>query len=164
VSVSPRAGTPALLQIDAIVGRLTGRAALAEVCRFLRNSFRHYRWVGVYRLERSTLVLDAWDGPAPTEHTRIPVGRGVCGRAAREGQTVIVKDVRADSEYLACFLETRSEIVVPIRADGLVVGEIDIDGNEVGAFDPTDGAFLEAVARKLTDAIAKSAGEPEPPG
>jgi L-methionine (R)-S-oxide reductase len=163
MSVPPRAGTPALLQIEAIVERLTGRAALAEVCRFLRSSFRHYRWVGVYRLDGSTLVLDAWDGPSPTEHTRIPVGRGVCGRAAREGQTVIVKDVRAAPEYLACFLETRSEIVVPIHANGSVVGEIDIDGNEVGAFDQSDGAFLEAVARKLTDALAKSAAEPEQP-
>jgi len=163
VSVSPRHGAPALLQIDAVLGRLSGRAALAEVCRFLRESFRHFRWVGIYRLEGSMLVLDAWNGPAATEHTRIPVGRGICGQAAREGRTVIVDDVRAVPEYLACFLETRSEVVVPILSSGTVIGEIDIDGNEVGAFDGSDRAFLEAVARKLTDALGKSAAEPAPP-
>jgi L-methionine (R)-S-oxide reductase len=160
VTVPPRSATPALLQIDAILRRLSGRSALEETCRFLRESFRHYRWVGVYRVDGETLVLDAWNGPAATEHTRIPVGQGICGRAAREGRTVIVADVRAAPEYLACFLETRSEIVVPIREGGTVTGEIDIDGNEVGAFDASDREFLEKVAAQLTSAVAKAATEP----
>ncbi len=163
MTVPARATTPALLQIDAVLSRLEGRAALQEVCRFLRESFRHYRWVGVYRFDGSTLVLEAWDGPAATEHTRIPVERGVCGQAVRENRTVLVNDVRASPEYLACFLETRSEVVVPIRDAGRVVGEVDIDGNEVGAFDRSDGAFLETVAAKLTGAVGKVAGEPPPP-
>jgi L-methionine (R)-S-oxide reductase len=162
VSVVARAATPALLQIDAVLSRLQGRQALTEVCRFLRESFRHYRWVGVYRVEGSTLVLDAWDGPAATEHTRIPIEHGVCGQAARENRTVVVDDVRTASDYLACFVETRAEIVVPIRSDGRAIGEIDIDGNEVGAFDRTDSAFLEAVAAKLAAAVAKAASEPAP--
>ena len=162
MSVSPRAQTPALLQIDAVLSRLQGRAALQEVCRFLRESFRHYRWVGVYRLDGATLVLEAWDGPAATEHTRIPLERGICGQAARENRTVVVSDVRASPDYLACFLETRSEVVVPIRDSGRVVGEIDIDGNEVGAFDRSDGAFLESVAAKVSAAVVKSATEPPP--
>jgi L-methionine (R)-S-oxide reductase len=157
MTVPPRRAAPALLQVDAVLARLKGRQALGEVCRFLRDSFRHYRWVGVYRLEGTTLVLDAWDGPAATEHVRIPVDRGICGRAAREGRTVIVDDVRTSPEYLACFLETRAEIVVPIRRGEEVVGEIDIDGNEVGAFDPSDRSFLEAVAGRLTNAVAASA-------
>ena len=160
MSVSPRTATPALLQVDAILGRLAGRAALQEVCRFLRESFRHYRWVGVYRVDGIELVLDAWDGPAATEHTRIPIERGVCGRAVREERTVVVDVVRAAPEYLACFLETRAEVVVPIRAGSRVVGEIDIDGNEVGAFDRSDGSFLEQVARRLSDAVVRAAGEP----
>ncbi len=163
MTVPARAMAAALLQVDAIGSRLTGRAALEETCRFLRESFRHYRWVGVYRLEGETLVLDGWNGPSATEHTRIPVGQGICGRAAREGRTVIVDDVRAAPEYLACFLETRSEIVVPIRDGDRVVGEIDIDGNEVGAFDASDREFLEKIARRLTGALAKAATEP-PPG
>jgi len=164
VTVPPRAATPALLQIDAVLGRLKGRAALAEVCRFLRSSFRHYRWVGVYRLDGGTLVLEAWDGPAATEHTRIPVGQGVCGRAARENRTVIVDDVRADPEYLACFVETRAEIVVPVHDGAAVLGEIDIDGTAVGAYDASDRQFLEEVARRLIPAVTLAASEGPPPG
>ncbi len=160
MTLSPRSATPALLQIDAILARLTGRDALQEVCRYLRSEIRTYRWVGVYRIDGSELVLDAWDGPAATEHTRIPISRGVCGRAAREGRTIVVADVRTDTEYLACFRETRAEIVVPIRDGASVLGEIDIDGNEVGAFDGTDGRFLEEVARRLTGPIRAAAESP----
>jgi L-methionine (R)-S-oxide reductase len=163
VTVPSRAATPTLLQIDAVLSRLQGRAALQEVCRFLRESFRHYRWVGVYRLDGPTLVLEAWDGPAATEHTRIPLERGVCGQAARENRAVVVDDVRSVPEYLACFVETRSEIVVPIRDGDRVIGEIDIDGNEVGAYDASDRAFLERVAGKLTASVTKAAGEPPVP-
>jgi GAF domain-containing protein len=160
MTVPAKATRPALLQIDAILARLTGPAALEEVCRFLRGSFPHYRWVGVYRKDGPTLVLDAWSGDAPTEHTRIPIERGVCGRAARDGRTVIVDDVRADPEYLSCFLETRAEIVVPIRGATSVLGEIDIDGNAERAFDASDGTFLEAVAAKLTRAVGPPPAAP----
>jgi len=162
VTVPSRAVGATLLQVDAIATRLSGRAALEEACRFLRESFPHYRWVGIYRLDGDSLVLEAWSGPAATQHTRIPVGEGICGRAAREGRTVIVEDVRAAPEYLACFLETRSEIVVPIRDGERVVGEVDIDGNEVGAFDASDRDLLEKIARRLTSALAKAASEPPP--
>jgi L-methionine (R)-S-oxide reductase len=160
MTIPAKASTPALLQIDAILTRLNGPAALEEVCRFLRSSFSHYRWVGVYRRDGATLVLDAWNGDQPTEHTRIPIERGICGRAAREGTTVIVDDVRSDPEYLSCFLETRAEIVVPIRTATQVLGEIDIDGNAVRAFDASDRAFLEAVATKLIRDVASA----PPPG
>ena len=149
--------TPSLLQVDAILARLSGGAALSEVCRFLRHEFRQYRWVGIYRLARRSLVLEGWDGDAPTEHTRIPLERGICGQAAREDRTVIVDDVRSSSEYLACFLETRSEIVVPVRSSRGVLGEIDIDGNEVKAYDESDQRFLEAVAGKLVGALEQIA-------
>ena len=163
MTVPSRAVRPALLQVDAILSRLHGRSALEEVCRFLLESFPHYRWVGVYRLDGVTLVLDAWQGPAATEHTRIPLDRGLCGQAAREDRTVIVDDVRAAPDYLACFLETRAEIVVPIHESGRVVGEIDIDGNEVKAYDASDRSFLESVAAKLGGAVGAAAGEPPRP-
>ena len=159
MTVPARATAPALLQVDAILSRLAGRQALGEVCRFLRHSFAHYPWVGVYRVDGTDLVLDAWDGAQATEHTRIPIARGICGQAAREDRSVIVDDVNADPNYLACFLETRAEIVVPIHLEGRVVGEIDIDGNAVRAFDASDRRFLESVAAKLGDAVERSGAE-----
>ncbi len=162
MSVREREATAALLQVDAILARLKGRPALAEVCRFLRASFGQYGWVGVYRKDGPELVLEAWDGPRATEHTRIPIDRGLCGRAAREGRTVVVDDVRSSAEYLACFLETRSEIVVPVFHGSTVVGEIDIDGDRVAAYDASDRRFLEQVAPKLSEAVAYAATEPPP--
>jgi L-methionine (R)-S-oxide reductase len=116
--------------------------------RFLAATFPHYRWVGVYWLEGDTLALGPYVGPA-TEHTRIPVGRGVCGTAVAEGKNQVVPDFRRLANYLACSVETRSEIVVLIRRSGRVVGQVDADGHEVGAFDATDEALLEAVAGRL---------------
>lgn len=95
------------------------------------------------------LRLAAWAGPQATEHVAILLGQGICGKAAREDRTIVVEDVRAAPEYLACFLETRSEIVVPIRSGGHVVGEIDIDGNEVKSYDASDDQFLSAVAERV---------------
>ncbi len=163
MSVPEKRAVPSLLQVDSILAHLQGRAALAEVCRFLRAEFSHYPWIGVYRLDGGALVLEAWEGAAPTEHTRIPVERGVCGQAVREGRTVIVDDVSASPEYLACFLSTRSEIVVPVRAGGAVLGEIDIDGTTLKAFDASDRSFLERVAGKIAPALQKAASEPPPP-
>ena len=76
------------------------------------------------------------EGPAATEHARIPIGQGICGAAAASGRTEIVDDVNADDRYLACFPSTRSEIVVPIAYEGRVVGEIDIDSDRPAAFCP----------------------------
>jgi L-methionine (R)-S-oxide reductase len=84
---------------------------------------------------------------------RIPLDQGICGAAASTGQTVIVDDVNADPRYLACSLETRSEIVVPIKRDGQVLGEIDIDSDQPAAFTPDDRELLEAVASMLADKI-----------
>ena len=160
MSVARPAATAAVLQVDAILSRLAGRDALAEVCRFLAASFAHYHWVGVYRREGEELVLAAYEGPAATEHTRIPIDRGLCGRAVRDAATVTVDDVRASPEYLACFLSTRSEIVVPIFVARTVVGEIDIDSDRLAAFDPSDRAFLEQVAARLGAVVTASAGGP----
>ncbi len=115
----------------------------------LHDRFPHYDWVGVYWVDGPDLVLGPWVGPQATEHTRIAIGTGICGAAAASGQTEIVDDVNADPRYLACFASTKSEIVVPIFAEGRVVGEIDIDGSDAGAFDETDGRFLEEVAALL---------------
>ena len=121
-----------------------------EFCTLLRKSFAHYQWVGIYMIDKpGTLVLNAWDGPAATEHVEIPIGQGICGLAAREERSVVVDDVSKDPRYLQCFLHTKSEIVVPIFAKKKVVGEIDIDGDHVGAYNDADRAFLEWCAVRL---------------
>ncbi len=127
-----------------------------EFCTLLRNDFSHYSWVGIYMIEEpETLLLKAWDGPEATEHVRIPVGQGICGRAAREEKSVLVDDVQKEGEYLQCFLNTRSEIVIPIFLEGKVVGEIDIDGDKVGAYNETDRIFLEWCAERLGHAYKR---------
>lgn len=123
--------------------------AAQRAVEVLHDRFPHYDWLGIYWVHGSDLVLGPWVGPEATEHTRIPIGTGICGAAAASGQTEIVADVEADPRYLACFASTKSEIVVPIFADGSVVGEIDIDGSDPNAFDETDARFLEEVAALL---------------
>ncbi|HLF70161.1 MAG TPA: GAF domain-containing protein [Actinomycetota bacterium] len=115
----------------------------------------HYDWVGIYVVEGDRLSLAAWRGPQPTEHVSIPLDQGICGFAATAGETVVVDDVNADPRYLACFLGTRSEIVVPILAGGEVVAEIDIDSDTRGAFGPRDREVLEAAANAIGERVAE---------
>ena len=142
----------ALNLVRTIVAEAPGPDAAAQrVVEALHDRFGHYDWVGIYWVDPNgrELVLGPWIGPEATEHTRIPLGVGICGAAAASGKTEIVDDVSADPRYLACFSTTRSEIVVPIFADGQVVGEIDIDGSDLAAFDQTDAIFLEEIAALL---------------
>jgi L-methionine (R)-S-oxide reductase len=119
---------------------------LRRTVEILHDRFDHYSWVGIYLVEGDDLVLGPWKGPQATEHVRIPIGQGICGAAAASGETEVVDDVNADDRYLACFVSTRSEIVVPIAYEGRVVGEIDIDSDVPGAFGEADRNFLERVA------------------
>ena len=84
-------------------------AAAQRVVDALHDRFPHYDWVGIYWVDGSDLVLGPWVGPQATEHTRIPIGTGVCGAAAASGRTEIVPDVDADPRYLSCFASTRSD-------------------------------------------------------
>ncbi|MDG6989056.1 MAG: GAF domain-containing protein [Nitrososphaerota archaeon] len=139
-----------LVSVDSAVGSSRGRPAREAIVKLLNSSVPTYSWVGIYAVEGSDLVLDAWSGPAATEHTRIPIGKGVCGFAAKAGRTEIVSDVTKDPRYLQCFLSTKAEIVVPISNQDRVVGEIDIDSDQLDAFSSVDKEFLEAVARKAS--------------
>ena len=125
---------------------------LAEVVRVLHRERLHYNWAGVYLLKGKELVLGPYAGKA-TAHVRIPLDRGICGAAASCRQTIIVDDVNADPRYLACSLETRSEIVVPIKRQGQVLGEIDIDSDQPAAFTTEDRQLLEDVAARLADKL-----------
>jgi L-methionine (R)-S-oxide reductase len=146
----PAAHEDALNLVRAGIAEAAGpEAASQRVVDLLHARFPHYDWVGIYWVDGDDLVLGPWTGPEATDHTRIPIGTGVCGAAAASGRTEIVPDVSADPRYLACFASTKSEIVVPIFEGGVVVGEIDIDGSDLDAFDETDARFLEEVAAFL---------------
>lgn len=133
----------------AIADAPNGAAARERVVALLKSRRPVYTWVGIYLLEGETLVLGPFLGK-PSPHTRIPLGRGICGAAATEKATIIVDDVNADSRYLACSIETKSEIVVPIlTTDGSVLGEIDIDSDARAAFTADDRTLLERVAADL---------------
>ncbi len=110
---------------------------MQSMVKLLHERMLKYNWVGFYMLEPGAqppmLVLGAFEG-AMTPHTRIPLNQGICGAAASSGQTVVIDDVSKDPRYLACSLETKSEIVVPVFVHGKVVGELDIDSHFPAAF------------------------------
>jgi GAF domain-containing protein len=118
------------------------------IIEIISQRLPYYNWTGFYMLDpddSETLVLGPFRG-APTEHVRISVSQGICGAAVAQNDTVIVDDVHSDPRYLACSLETKSEIVVPIRANDAVIGEIDIDSHDLAAFSAQDREFLETCA------------------
>jgi L-methionine (R)-S-oxide reductase len=102
----------------------TANELMQRMVKVLHDRMLKYNWVGFYMLEPNAM----------TPHTRIPLNQGICGAAASSGQTVVVDDVSKDPRYLACSLETKSEIVVPIFVKGRVVGELDIDSHFPAAF------------------------------
>lgn len=109
-----------------------------------------FNWVGIYLLDGDELVLHNYIG-RPTEHTHIPVGVGVCGAAVAEDRDINVDDVSAEENYLACSIETKSELVVLIRSeDGIVHGQIDLDSDQIAAFTTEDEAGLREIATWLT--------------
>lgn len=138
-------------QISAAIDRAPdANAALTETVALLKSTLPHYTWAGIYMLEGDELVLGPYLGK-PSPHTRIPLNRGICGAAVSQQETIVVDDVNSDPRYLACSIDTQSEIVVPIMRDGRIYGEIDIDSDQPAAFGAGDRELLEAVA----DALAK---------
>jgi GAF domain-containing protein len=115
----------------------TAQDLMRRMAKLLHDRMLKYNWVGFYMLEPGAqppmLVLGPFEG-AMTPHVRIPLNQGICGAAASSGKTVVVDDVNKDPRYLACSLETKSEIVVPVFANGKVVGELDIDSHFAAAF------------------------------
>jgi|SRR6185437_10276920 len=130
------------------------------IVKEIAENLSHCNWTGFYMLDRvlegsdpQTLVLGPYVGE-PTPHVRIPVSQGICGAAVATGATQIVDDVHLDPRYLSCSILTKSEIVVPIRANGKIVGEIDIDSHNHAAFTEIDRAFLEETAQIVGNYIA----------
>jgi L-methionine (R)-S-oxide reductase len=129
------------------------------VCKLLHERMLKYNWVGFYMLEPGAqppvLVLEAFVG-AMTPHTRIPLNQGICGAAASSGKTIVVDDVSKDPRYLACSLETKSEIVVPVFVNGLVAGELDIDSHFSAAFGAEDQGLVQYCAEVVGKKLEKS--------
>jgi GAF domain-containing protein len=136
------------LQVDQLGSYATSAEQLMSgIVRALYQNMPKYNWVGFYLLEKSESVLAL--GPflgATTPHRRIPLNQGICGAAASSGQTIVVDDVHSDRRYLACSIETKSEIVVPVFVRGKVVGELDIDSRFPAAFTPADRELVEHCA------------------
>lgn len=124
-------------------------SAMEAVVRLLASNYKHFNWTGIYLLEDGMLRLGPYQGD-PSPHDVIPIERGICGAAVREGKTIVVPDVNADERYLACSITTKSEIVVPIVKDGKIIGEIDIDSDNHDAFGEYDQKVLEQVADRLS--------------
>jgi GAF domain-containing protein len=156
--------TSRLEELRKEAGELASASPTAEqfmqaMVKLLHARMLKYNWVGFYMLELGAvppmLVLGAFEG-AMTPHTRIPLNQGICGAAASSGQTVVVDDVRKDPRYLACSLETKSEIVVPVFARGKVVGELDIDSHFPAAFTPEDQGLIQHCAALVGKKLEKS--------
>lgn len=123
---------------------------LLRVCKLLKENIYHYDWVGFYKLENGELILGPYVGK-PTEHTRIPVGKGICGQVAEKKQTIVVQDVSQEDNYISCSIDVQSEIVVPVLRNGEFVAELDIDSHSPAPFKPIDRKFLELVCTMIAD-------------
>lgn len=134
----------------AIESASTFENALMEICSILHDAYDTYDWVGYYMAnhETKTLHLSSYVGDE-TDHTVIPFGKGICGQVADSNSTLIVPDVNASDNYIACSIHVKSEIVVPLFVDGKNVGQIDIDSHHLDAFSEEDQTLLEAVNAEL---------------
>lgn len=121
-------------------------ANMANLSALLHQAFRFW-WTGFYRVAGKELVLGPFQGPLACVH--IPFGRGVCGTAWKNGETVVVPDVEEFPGHIACSSESRSEIVVPVWKDGGIVAVLDIDSKELGCFDDIDRKYLEKIVENL---------------
>jgi GAF domain-containing protein len=141
-----------LSAIDAItVDEPDAIANMANVAALLWEYLPDLNWSGFYRTVGDELVLGPFQGKAAC--IRIAMGKGVCGTAAASNTTQLVEDVYAFPGHIACDAASRSELVVPVVADGVVIAVIDLDSPMPGRFDSEDAAGVEAIAKLLTDRV-----------
>lgn len=125
---------------------------LKTISMLLKDSVPHYSWVGFYLVDKETkreLILGPFAGE-PTEHVRIPFGRGICGQAAERRETFLVQDVSKETNYLSCNPKVKSEIVVPIFRNDEMVGELDIDSHKISPFTEEDDFFLKKICEAVS--------------
>lgn len=127
---------------------------LTRVCELLRENIAYYNWVGFYfrNGDKEELKLRAFAGES-TEHTIIPFGRGICGQVAVSNENFMVPDVKAQDNYLACSIDVKAEIVIPLFVNGENIGQIDIDSHTRDPFTEADEQFLEFVNRKVAEIL-----------
>jgi GAF domain-containing protein len=132
---------------DSVISR---EEKLLKICRLLQDSIDYYNWVGFYfaNPEAKTLHLGPYVG-APTDHTVIPFGKGICGQVAVSNENFVVPDVTAQDNYIACSFTVKSEIVVPLFVNGKNIGQIDIDSHVLDPFTEADELFLEFVNQQV---------------
>nr|WP_244559505.1 MULTISPECIES: GAF domain-containing protein [unclassified Azospirillum] len=134
-------------------GLLTGErhriANCANIAALMFNTLPDLNWAGFYLLQGAELVLGPFQGKPAC--VRIPLGRGVCGTAGQQMQSVLVPDVHAFPGHIACDAASRSELVVPLIKDGRLLGVIDLDSPLPNRFDPADQAGIETLASLLVD-------------
>lgn len=132
---------------DSVISR---EEKLLKICQMLQDSINYYNWVGFYfaNPEAKTLHLGPYAG-APTDHTVIPFGKGICGQVAVSNENFVVPDVTAQDNYIACSFTVKSEIVVPLFVNGKNIGQIDIDSNVLDPFTEADERFLEFVNQQV---------------
>lgn len=123
---------------------------LTSICDALKSKIPHYDWVGFYfkNDKKRELILGPYAGK-PTDHSTIPFGKGICGQVAVSNKNFVVPDVQAQDNYIACSLEVKSEIVIPIFVKGENIGQIDIDSNTLNPFSKADETFLEFICAKV---------------
>ncbi|MCT2406765.1 GAF domain-containing protein [Chryseobacterium antibioticum] len=124
---------------------------LEKVCHLLDQEISYFNWTGFYfkNGDKDELKLGPYVG-APTDHTIIPYGKGICGQVAVSNETFVVPDVHQESNYLSCSIDTKAEIVVPIFKDGQNVGQIDIDSHTVDPFTAEDRELLEWLCNEVS--------------
>ena len=128
---------------------------LLEICQALETNIPYYNWVGFYfkNGDKDELKLGPYVG-APTDHTIIPFGKGICGQVALSNQNFVVPDVKSQDNYIACSITVKAEIVVPIFVNGKNIGQIDIDSNTLDPFTEEDERFLEFVCLKVSQILS----------
>ncbi|PIF44801.1 GAF domain-containing protein [Chryseobacterium sp. 52] len=124
---------------------------LEKVCHLLDQEISYFNWTGFYfkNGDKEELILGPYVG-APTDHTIIPYGKGICGQVAVSNETFVVPDVHQESNYLSCSIDTKAEIVVPIFKDGENIGQIDIDSHTVDPFTAEDRELLEWLCNEVS--------------
>lgn len=142
-------------RVDVIIdSEISTEDRLQKICQLLSDEVEYYNWVGFYfkNGDKNELKLGPYVGAA-TDHTIIPYGKGICGQVAESNETFVVPDVYAQDNYLACSIETKAEIVIPIFKNGENIGQIDIDSHTIDPFTEEDIKLLDYVCLRVSEII-----------